>query len=199
MSAPSNPAVCFICSEEPSIDHPVFLVTDTAGCERTFGIYCLAWWQDNANPCCIRTLTTYGWTKDPRIDPDLTKYGGLLSDPFTPLLQPTPDGKQLSWLARYSLMCLRQLSSYLLKVRTTIDDDKMPLGAYLPGRLGHIPLPSWDGVAPLVAIPSQPECLRCLEKEEEELKALMEEMEKAEKETMEKGQAEAEAEAETEE
>jgi hypothetical protein len=190
MSAPSNPAVCFICSKEPSIDHPVILITNAVGCERTFGVYCLTRWQDNAKACCIRTIITYGWTKDPRVDPDLTKYGGLLNNPFTPLPLPTPAGKKPSWLGRYSRKCLRPLYSYLIEVRTTINDDKMPLGAYLPRRLRHIPLPSWDGVAPLVAIPSQPECLRC-RKYEEKLKALreklrMERLEKKEKKEMKK-------------
>jgi hypothetical protein len=151
--------VCFFCHKELSIDHPVILVQGESGHERAFGIECLVHWQNTIKGCCVRNTVTYGWTKDPRVDADLTKYGGLLRDSCKPQRRPTPAGEQPSWLARYledfKYKCLCAGYSQLMKVRTTTKGNKVPLGAYPPQSKRHIPLPTWDGVAPLLAIPSK--------------------------------------------
>jgi hypothetical protein len=172
MSAPSNPADCYFCHKGPSIDHPVIQVTDTTGCERGFGIECLTLWQENTKGCCMRTTATYGWTKDRRVNPKLTQYGGFLYDMFEPPQWLTYLSKKRHWLI-YNIiivegMLWREIHSQLVKVQTTIHDDQVPLGAYLPRGGRHIPLPSWDCGAPLVAIPEKRECLRCCQKMEKD-------------------------------
>jgi hypothetical protein len=149
-------SVCFFCHKEPSVDHPVITVWGEVWHERVFGIECLVHWQNTVSSRCKLMTATYGYTKDPCVDPNTTKYGGFLRDPNKPQRQPTPAGKKPSWLARHVEDVKYEWRRH--KYERKMEIYVHPWKIYISGRWGkqrRIRLWCWDGVAPVVMIPDK--------------------------------------------
>jgi hypothetical protein len=151
--------VCFFCKKGPSIDHPVILVRGDVLHERVFGIECLVHWQNFGSSRAKIITSTYGYTTDPRVDPNTIKHGDIMRDTNKPQRQPTPAGTKLPWLARRveDVKCKWRCHKYQRKMKIYAGAGVAGRSPYVTSRWGWRcnELLGWDGVAPVVMIPSK--------------------------------------------